>query len=88
MHKIILLLLQIAYDSCRTKVLNRLAKQEEMADSFKLLMELQEEESNTGIVRKRDQSLFVSEENYHSLLKAKGFLKNEEHPSEVMKGVG
>ena len=31
-------------------------------------MELQEEESNTGIVRKTDLSLYVSEEKYHSLL--------------------
>ena len=51
-------------------------------------MELQKEESNTGIVRKRDQSLFIAEENYYSLLKESGFLENEEPPSGVTKEVG
>ena len=81
------MLLQVAYESCQSEVLNRLVKQEEM-DSIKLLMELQEEESNTGIVRKRDLSLFVSEEDYYSLLKESGFLENEEPPSEVTEKVG
>ena len=50
-------------------------------------MELQEEESNTGIVRNRDLSLCVSEEKYHSLLIKSG-LYNQEPPSVVMEKVG
>ena len=50
-------------------------------------MNLQEEESNSGIVRKRDQSLFISEEKYYSLLKESGFLETVE-PPEVTKEVG
>ena len=83
----ILLLLQVAYNSCQSEVLNRLVKQKQ-TDSIKLLMELLEEESNTGIVRKRDLSLFISEEDYHSLLKESGFLEKENPPSEVTEKVG
>ena len=50
-------------------------------------MELQEEESNTGIVRERDLSLFVSEEKYHSLLIESG-IDNQEPPSVVTEKVG
>ena len=81
------MLLQVAYNSCQSEVLNRLVKQEQ-TDSIKLLMELLEEENNTGIIRKRDLSLFVSEEDYHSLLKESGFSENEEPPSEIMEKVG
>ena len=51
-------------------------------------MELQEEESNTGIVRKRDLSLFVSEEKYYSLLIETGLDDRQEPPSVVTEKVG